>query len=249
MGYKSLLRNRQWYDFSKLVKTRDKLSCLVCGRKEGEVTLQVHHNQYIEGLAPWDYPISSCVTLCSGCHAREHGLLQPNRGWTLLEINDLGDVYGCCEREGCKNEIRYEHVTYHPNWGYLKVGSTCINHLTQEDRALSEDALKIYKQATKFLAEAIWTRAYTEERKSHQYCTYKGHQVIICGSDITAFVIQLAIKQKSKKRYSYTSKIRVRIKQIERVKELGYIWLRGYLANDKQEKIILRNLYQTLLNS
>lgn len=137
--------NEEWLSFSNKVKRRDGYRCLQCDRSQDQVTLQVHHEIYVAGKAPWEYALSDCLTLCKGCHAREHGLIQPQSGWSLLSITDLGDLEGICERTGCGTEIRFEHLTYHPKWGYLVVGSTCIEHLTQEDRLLSNNVIKLYK--------------------------------------------------------------------------------------------------------
>jgi hypothetical protein len=67
----------------------------------------------------------------------------------------LGALDGICERKNCGTGIRYEHIIYHPNWGYKIVGSTCIDHLTQEDKLLSSDILKMYKQISKFVSKSI----------------------------------------------------------------------------------------------
>ena len=99
--------NEKWLEFSDKVKRRDRYQCLQCGRREPEVILQVHHNIYIRGKAPWDYLLSDCRTLCKGCHARVHKLIQPDRGWTLLSIDDSGGLYGICEKHGCGTEIRF----------------------------------------------------------------------------------------------------------------------------------------------
>lgn len=152
----SLYRASEWYKFAEKIKKRDNYSCLKCGRKSPDVVLQVHHEVYKEDRKPWEYNSSDCITLCSGCHAREHNLIVPIAGWTLLCINDLGDLSGNCEKKGCNNSIRYEHVTYHPQWGYQIVGSTCVEHLTKKDIELSKDALSCYKKIRTFLASHTW---------------------------------------------------------------------------------------------
>ena len=130
-------RNENWFKFSEKVKNRDNYTCILCGRDSNEVILQIHHEIYIKGKLPWEYSLSDCRTLCKGCHAREHGLIEPDKGWSLLAIDDLGNLDGICERLNCGKKIRYEHLTYHPKWGYKNVGSTCIEHLTEQDKSLS----------------------------------------------------------------------------------------------------------------
>ncbi|PWQ94266.1 HNH endonuclease [Leucothrix pacifica] len=112
---------KEWHRFSENIKKRDKGICLKCNRGSPDVVLQVHHEVYKEGRKPWEYNSSDCITLCSGCHAREHGLIEPTKGWSLLSINDLGGLDGHCEKKGCGNAIRYEYLTYHPKWGYQTV--------------------------------------------------------------------------------------------------------------------------------
>jgi 5-methylcytosine-specific restriction endonuclease McrA len=77
---KRIYVNDDWTAFSEKVKRRDGYKCLQCGRGTGEVTLQVHHEVYVAGKAPWEYALSDCLTLCKGCHAKEHGLIKPDRG-------------------------------------------------------------------------------------------------------------------------------------------------------------------------
>lgn len=73
-------RNNKWYDYSKRVKFRDQNKCLKCGREEPKVVLQTHHIIYKPRLEPWEYPLSDCITLCKGCHSREHRIVEPNSG-------------------------------------------------------------------------------------------------------------------------------------------------------------------------
>jgi hypothetical protein len=48
---------------------RDNFTCQEC--KTTEKTLNVHHCFYKFGNDPWDYPDTSLVTLCEGCHELE----------------------------------------------------------------------------------------------------------------------------------------------------------------------------------
>lgn len=90
---------------------RDGHRCLNCERPSNKVILQVHHEIYIPNKAPWDYSLSDCRTLCKRCHAKEHGIIEPDKGWSLISIDDLGDIAGLCERQNCGKNIRYEHLT------------------------------------------------------------------------------------------------------------------------------------------
>ncbi len=55
--------------------------------------LNVHHNYYIQGKKPWDYPNSALVTLCEDCHKKRH----ENNSIPLLdpEHNHIKDLCKC----------------------------------------------------------------------------------------------------------------------------------------------------------
>ena len=181
--------------------------CLQCRRSEPEVVLQVHHEIYIIGKAPWDYPPSDCRTLCKGCHARSHNLIEPDRGWTLISIDDLGGLDGVCERQGCGTEIRYEHLTYHPAWGYKIVGSTCIEHLTQKDRLISSNTLKIFRNISKYIHSTDWNNDLTKNGKKYIFSKYKHHSIRIYG-DTNNYAFQLVIKEKGARWHDYRDIVR-----------------------------------------
>ena len=242
---RTIYLNEDWVAFSGKVKRRDGHKCLQCGRGAPEVTLQVHHEIYVAGKAPWDYALSDCRTLCKGCHAKEHGLIEPDRGWTLLAIDDFGRLDGNCERKGCGAEIRYAHSTYHPKWGYMVVGSTCIMHLTQEDRLLSSSVIHLYKNVSHFVHSAKWTGGITKKGNRYIASTYKHHQLRIYGVE-QAHLFQLALKEKGVRWYKFGKIITAKGKSTLAVKELAYVALRGTLSDSEEEKCLLRNLYREL---
>lgn len=237
--------NEKWEQFATRVKRRDEFRCLQCGRAEPEVILQVHHEIYIEGKAPWDYPLSDCRTLCKGCHAREHDLIQPARGWTLISIDDLGGLDGTCERQGCGNEIRYAHQTYHPKVGYRVVGSTCIEHLTQEDRLLSGTVVKAYKQISNYIHETEWTEGFTKNGKRYIAGKYKYHSIRIYGED-NRYAFQLVLKEKGVRWHEYKDVIRMPNTSLDDIKEMAFVALRGTISDSEKEKTLLRNIYRKL---
>lgn len=140
--------NEKWKNFSKIMIEKLGAECSKCFRtREDHVTLQIHHKVYETGKKPWESPDSDLVVLCSGCHAREHDILEPSSDWILISIDDLEGLYGNCERETsnkklCNTEIRYAHEIYHPKVGYKTVGSECVEHLTSEDQNTSKRILK-----------------------------------------------------------------------------------------------------------
>ena len=232
---RNLWRNERWFKFCEKVKSRDKYKCLQCKRSSTEVVLQVHHTVYIQNKSPWEYSLSDCHTLCRGCHAKEHGLIEPDKGWSLLSINDLGNLSGTCERKNCGKSIRYEHSTYHPSWGYKKVGSTCIEHLTEEDKSLSGDVLKLYKTISKFVHSSEWKTRLTKKGKEYLQATYNNHLVKIYGKD-NYYSFQVAIKRKGERWYDYKDFVNAKGKGLEEVKEMAYIVLKGTTSSSEGRK-------------
>ena len=205
---KNLHTNEKWFEFSRRVKARDGGKCLKCHRQPPGVTLQVHHEIYIPNKQPWEYALSDCTTLCKGCHAREHGHVEPNSGWFLLSIDDLGALEGVCERENCGTEIQYEHLTYHPDWGYKVVGSTCIEHLTQKDRNLSGKVLACYRNISKFVHRSDWHHGQTKNGKAYVGAKHNHDLIRIYGED-GRYAFQLLIKEKGVRYYHYKDIVRV----------------------------------------
>lgn len=242
---KKLYRNEQWYKFSKEVQHRDKKKCTKCGRTHLNVILQTHHKFYKPGYKPWEYELSDCVTLCKGCHAREHKIIEPNEDWTLISIDDLGGLTGTCERIGCGHEIRYEHNIYHPNWGHKIVGSTCVDYLTVKDQSISKDILKIHQKITKFINVSEWLNDVTQNEKKFIYTTHQHHHIRIYGNKKN-FSYQILIKHKGIKFYDCKCTVRVNNKTLDQVKELGYIDLKGSTSEIDDEKQMLRNLYKNI---
>jgi len=238
-------RLKEWEDFSNKVKKRDNFMCLKCGRDYIEVALQVHHKIYRKDKLPWEYALSDCITLCKSCHAIEHKLIEPNNGWYLFGINDLGALEGICERHNCGKEIRYEHITYHPNWGYKIVGSTCINHLTQKDKLLSNKILRIYQQISKFISDSRWEIGFTKNGKKYLEAKYKHHIMRIYGEKGN-YSFQIAIKETGIRWFEYKDIIFTRNKGLEEVKELAYIVLKGSISKDSNEVSLLRSIYRSI---
>lgn len=236
----------EWFDFSKKVKKRDNFQCVHCKRTEREVTLQVHHIRYVSELSPWEYPLSDCITLCKGCHAREHKLIEPSKGWTLFLINDLGDCSGHCELKGCGAGIRFEHLIYHPDWGYKIVGSSCVENLTQEDKELSAETLEMYRKISQFVHSSIWTNGYTRTGKFYIQTKYKHHLLRIYGKK-NRFAFQVALKVKGERWFDFQDFVLTKNKTLYQVKEMAFITLNGKLTINHGEKRMLGHLYKSIL--
>ena len=240
MSTVNLYRVKEWVTFSENIKKRDGGVCLKCFRSSPDVVLQVHHEIYKEGRKPWDYESSDCITLCSGCHAREHNLIEPTSGWSLLSINDLGGLDGRCEKKSCGTPIRYEYYTYHPQWGYQTVGSTCVEHLTKEDIELGKDTLAAYKKVRNFLTKTAWSESIDIEAIQCWRASHSGKHIFIY--KINGGYSFLVRSNNGRNLHEPVKKIGV---SLDKVKELSSITLFGLNAFTKKDKETLRRLYKS----
>jgi 5-methylcytosine-specific restriction endonuclease McrA len=64
--YQEKWRDPRWQRKRLQVFSRDQWTCQNCGDTQTE--LQVHHNYYMRGKDPWDYPSAALTTLCRACH-------------------------------------------------------------------------------------------------------------------------------------------------------------------------------------
>ncbi len=148
--------HKNWKEFSKGVIELDGNRCTHCGKSGDETVLQVHHKEYTNGCKPWEYATQDCETVCRGCHASIHGIIQPKFGWEFCADEDLGDLTGTCEN--CGSAIRYVFTIHHPNWGTLEVGTICCDNLTDSKIAssLMESNHKYVGRRNRFLNSVRW---------------------------------------------------------------------------------------------
>jgi hypothetical protein len=153
-------RLKEWKEFRANVIEMDGHQCRHCGRGKDEVVLQVHHEIYIKSRMPWEYGTEYCITLCKGCHAAEHGIIQPKRGWELIEIVDLKELAGTCQNGKCGQSIRYVYEVWHPSWGFLEVGTICCDYLTESYFASTHrKSIRRYESRKKrFIQSRRWKR-------------------------------------------------------------------------------------------
>jgi 5-methylcytosine-specific restriction endonuclease McrA len=145
-----------WKEYRNSVIELEGNKCSVCGRGGNEVVLQVHHKKYINGLKPWEYATKDCITLCRGCHAAEHGIIQPKIGWEYQGDEDLGDLIGICEN--CGSSLRYVFYVYHKKWGTMEVGTHCCDSLTDTQIAsnLVESQRRYDERKDRFIKSKRW---------------------------------------------------------------------------------------------
>lgn len=146
-------------EFRDNIIESDGFKCTSCGRgrKDGS-TLQVHHKVYHKGKLPWQYGTKDLTTLCKGCHAAEHGKIQPQTGWDYLAEEDLCDILEVCQNGNCGTRIRYTYLISHPNWGFLIVGTNCCDNLTDTRIASNNrESVNKYKgRIRRFIASSRW---------------------------------------------------------------------------------------------
>lgn len=149
-------RSASWRALRQQIFERDGWRCVKCDEVCDETVLQVHHLYYLKDKMPWDYPKEALVTMCKGCHGKEHGHIKPTSGWEYVGYNDLGDMSGECEF--CHKELRYEHILYHEKWGYLTTGEQCANHLTETDIAseYEKERRRIADKQYRFIQSHKW---------------------------------------------------------------------------------------------
>ena len=148
----------KWEKFRSEVIEIDDHRCVRCGKSPDEgAVLQVHHKYYERGREYWDYPLSACETLCSGCHAKEHGIISPDFGWELLSDCDLGSRCGTCDY--CGNSLRHSYAIQHQNWGHMDVGEDCCNLLTATEEASRriDEKKKRSGRRLRFIASPRWS--------------------------------------------------------------------------------------------
>ena len=145
-------RAKEWFLFRKHLLELAENHCENCGRGPAQgAVIQIHHKVYIPSRKPWEYSPDQCSVLCKGCHAKEHGLIQPTSDWEISGEDDLGGLDGICDY--CGNEIRYVFFITHPKWQTMAVGTNCCDRLTR-----STQATGYLNQKKRFLISNRWRR-------------------------------------------------------------------------------------------
>ena len=92
MTYSDKLKSPKWQKKRLEIMQRDGFKCKICDC-ESE-TLHVHHIDYSDNLAPWEYSNNRLITLCKGHHAMIHGrdqIIIINQG--ILSVYDFIQKY------------------------------------------------------------------------------------------------------------------------------------------------------------
>ena len=81
MSYSEKLKDPRWQRKRLEIMQRDLFVCSSCGN--AEATLHVHHDYYVKGREPWDYPSFALKTLCADCHDEQHSDPSVLMGWEV----------------------------------------------------------------------------------------------------------------------------------------------------------------------
>ncbi|MFW2163062.1 HNH endonuclease [Acinetobacter beijerinckii] len=212
MGNKDY-RNNAWLEFREDAFSKLGYFCQRCSRDDDEVTLQVHHKIYIDGRKPWEYNLSDCEILCSGCHAREHGHIRPDYNWNLSHSYDLGSMIGTCEL--CGNSIRFEFHVFHNDWHEPMVtGTVCCDYLTG-----TQEATEFRKQQQAF------------QRYLQKWCDFdNGESIYQANKRLTFKIIKLSEKSFKVEVIKLGKRVHIGKKAFQSAEEIKYK-LHDYFRN------------------
>lgn len=80
--YWQKLQDPRWQKKRLEILQRDEWMCRDCG--DSTTQLQVHHEYYISGRQPWEYPDGAFLTLCSSCHSERRKNPLGVRDWEVF---------------------------------------------------------------------------------------------------------------------------------------------------------------------
>lgn len=116
--------------------------------------------------------------------------------------------------------------------------------MTREDQFLSHEVLKVFKKISDFINKSTWEHG-LKKGKDYLFTTHAQHQIRIYGKEnYNSF--QIVLKEKGKRRFDFKDFIKTKNKNLEQVKELGYIVLKGLMTESEVEKELLRNIYKRI---
>lgn len=165
----------------------------------------------------------------------------------LVSITDLGARTGECKRHKCGVSIQHEHEIYHPSYGYLNVGSVCVEYLTQEMADKSRDILRIHTGIRNFIKKR-WVRnliCIDSNNFETLYIRHGNHDLILCKVEGGHKLI-ISKKKQTINEKLWTKKLLV--SELD-AKELIYIVSRGIKASKESEKKLLKDIYYGYLES
>lgn len=97
-NYAQLLRDPRWQRKRLEIMARSGWACDLCG--DTEMELHVHHREYRDATAPWEYGDEELQCLCGDCHTLAHlpigkveAFLGPRRQIVVKHVEESVDWY------------------------------------------------------------------------------------------------------------------------------------------------------------
>lgn len=121
--------------------------------------------------------------ICTSCGKSRHGVVRPEHGWDYVGEDDLGGLYGACDR--CKTEIRYAFYVQHPHWEPMTVGTFCCDGLTGTKMATElrkfDERLKRFNESKRWKLEGDAHLIQQKQIEIRIYKTMGGHRIEMGG--------------------------------------------------------------------
>jgi len=100
----------------------------------------------------------------------------PQKGWTLVAVDDLGEAEHTCQM--CGNEqVRFVHTVEHPKSDSLEVGCVCAGHMTNNYVTSKKVERELKSRAARRLKWA--DRNWKISRKGNAYLRFSGRVATI----------------------------------------------------------------------
>jgi hypothetical protein len=101
----------------------------------------------------------------------------PHRGWTCVDVQDLGEPSAVCEM--CETmTTRYVHIMEHEDYdGQLEVGCVCAEHMEQ-DRVAPKRRERLLRNAAR--RRQTWlTRKWRQSKRGNSFLNTRGYNVVV----------------------------------------------------------------------
>lgn len=234
-----LHQNQKWYNFINTIKNKKDNICSCCKKKKELMLLDFNH--YKIEKEPWEQEEKSAFLVCNSCFKNNENIEEPDIGWYLLEIRDLGGLSGVCKKKSCQQKIRYEYKIYHPEYGYLTVGSTCVDYLTGKEKQMCFDIKKEYIHTKKMVNK--YKPKYKKNKKGLVFLEekYKNTLIRIYKKKENCYLTRI-IKIKNKKPQIKEAILLKEYSTGKKALEAGYLKIKELKSKNEEHKKILKEL-------
>jgi len=106
LTYFQKLQDPRWQKLRLQAMQAKDFTCEICGTKE--ITLHVHHKEYLKGHEPWEYHANQLSVVCKDCHEEQHDNFDFFK-WTNAFLN-LSDRHYALFLMAGFGEIPYEGI-------------------------------------------------------------------------------------------------------------------------------------------